>query len=114
MIEWPSSLEKPRCTTGPSRVPLLDVLPFLVRPLLGESTEIEPPANDKLTLAEDLRLPTIRLAVKAQLGAPRQGLVPETPHRLAWRRLPGWCWRSGRAVEGVVGHPDTIPRGVTG
>ena len=45
------------------------------------------------------------------------GMIPlevELEELLAWRRLPAWCRRSVATVEGVVAHPETIPRAVTG
>jgi hypothetical protein len=95
-------------------VPALEVCPFFLGPVFGESAKIEAPADDQLTLAENLRFPAVALTVEAKLTAPRDVLVSQVPERLAWRRLPGRWGQSVGAVEGVVGHPDTIPRGVTG
>ena len=75
--------------------------------------DIEPPADDELALAKDLGFPAAAFAMKPEFTAPRHVLVPEAPDRLAWLRPAGWGLVIG-AVEGVVAHPDTIPRDVTG
>jgi hypothetical protein len=57
-------------------------LPLLLGPLLGQSTKIESSADDELTLAQDLGLPAVRVAVKAELATPRHVIVPEAPEKL--------------------------------
>jgi len=48
--------------------------------------QIKAPADDELTLAEDLRLPAPGLPVKAELATPCHVVVPEAPDRLTWLR----------------------------
>lgn len=89
------------------------MLPFFLRPLLGQSTQVEPPADGELLLPQDLCFPAVRLAVKAEVAAPRDVLVWEVPEGLARLRLPGSRGPMAGAIERVVAHADTIPRTVT-
>lgn len=82
-------------------------------PLHRPGASIKASAREELGISKDLRLDA-ELAVIAQLTAPRDVTLPETPEWLPRCRLPACDWRSVGTVEGVFGHPDTIPRGVTG
>ena len=84
----------------------LEDLPLFLSPLLGQSSQVEPPADDELALTKNLRLPTPGLPVEAQLLTPHHMIVPEGPQVLARLWLPAGGARMLRAIEGVVAHED--------
>jgi hypothetical protein len=92
----------------------VEVLPFFFGPVLGKPTQIKTSADNEFTLSENLRLPTPRLPVKAELAGPRHGIVSDAPDRLTWFRLSLCMGPMIWAIEGVVVHFETIPGSVTG
>lgn len=51
---------------------------------LGQVAQVEPPADDELAFAEDLRLSSPGLPVKAKLATPGRVIVPEAPEYRAF------------------------------
>jgi len=74
----------------------LDVLPLCRGPRERAFSQNEPPADRKVRLPEDLRFPTVALAVEFQFTGPGEVILPDFPDQFT--RPPLAC---GRLVPGV-------------
>ena len=75
-------LELPLNLITHRRSPSFNPIPLLLSPARRPFPQDEPPADDQLAVAQDLRLDA-RLAVVPQFGGPGDVILPKRPERLA-------------------------------
>jgi hypothetical protein len=83
-------------TESPSRTAFLEDLPLGFRPRLRQFPQHEPLPGEELAVAENLRFPAVRLALKAQFTTPGDVLAPEGPDG-----SPGRGCRFGETRSGL-------------